>query len=129
MQCRLSRGPTARIMSGIHCVCFAPGGGNSLCGGSFHQCPRSTCHAAAEAEQWLCSQMDQMEGIKMGDPLSSSFPIRSSACFLISEARPAVLPPQRKGSTLRLSFSEEGDREDVDEFSHNVRLHKHVVNK
>ncbi len=37
--------------------------------------------------------------------------------------------PQRKGSTLRLSFSEEGDREDVDEFSQNVRLHKQVVNK
>ncbi len=37
--------------------------------------------------------------------------------------------PQRKGSTLRLSFSEEGDREDVDEFSQNVHLHKHVVNK
>ncbi len=28
MQSRLSRGPTARIMSGI--LCFAPGGGNSL---------------------------------------------------------------------------------------------------
>ncbi len=26
MQSRLSREPTARIMSGIHCVCFAPGG-------------------------------------------------------------------------------------------------------
>ncbi len=31
---------------------------NSLWGGSFHLRPRSTCHAAAEAEQWLCSQMD-----------------------------------------------------------------------
>ncbi len=37
--------------------------------------------------------------------------------------------PQRNGSTLRLSFSEEGDREDVDEFSPNLCLHKHVVNK
>ncbi len=26
MQGRLSRGPTAHIMSGFHCVCFAPGG-------------------------------------------------------------------------------------------------------
>ncbi len=129
MQSRLSRGPTARIISGIHCVCFAPGGGKLSLRREFSQRPRSTCHAAAEAEQWLCSQMDQMEGIKTGDRLSSSFTIRSSTRFLRSEARPAVLPPQRKGSTLRLSFSEEGDREDVDEFSQNVRLHKHVVNK
>ncbi len=26
--------------------------------GVFTCAPRSTCHAAAEAEQWLCSQMD-----------------------------------------------------------------------
>ncbi len=46
--------------SGIHTV-FAMiwlGGENSLWGGSFHLRPRSTCHAAAEAEQWLCSQLD-----------------------------------------------------------------------
>ncbi len=64
--------------------------------GVFHQRPRSTCHA--EAEQRLCSQMDQMEGIKTGDPLSSFFPIRSSARFLRSEARFSP-PPQRKAST------------------------------
>ncbi len=59
---------------------------------------------------------DGLDGkIKKGDPLSSSFPIRSSARFLRSEARGSS--PQRKGSTLRLSFSEEEDREDVDEFS------------
>ncbi len=47
MQSRLSRGPTARIMSGIHCVCFTPGGGGelSLWGGSFHQRPRSSLPA------------------------------------------------------------------------------------
>ncbi len=73
--------------------------------------------------------MDQMEGIKTDEPLSSFFPIRSSARFLRSEAPPRGSSPQRKGSTLRLSFSEEGDREDVDEFSQNVHLHKHVVNK
>ncbi len=60
---------------------------------------------------------DGLDGkIKKGDPLSSSFPIRSSARFLRSEARP-MASPQRKGSTLRLSFSEEEDREYVDEFS------------
>ncbi len=32
--------------------------------GVFHLRPRSTCHAAAEAEQWLCSQMDKMERLR-----------------------------------------------------------------
>ncbi len=70
-------------------------GENSLWGGSFHQPPRNTCHTAAEAEQWLCSQLDQMEGIKTDDPRSSSFPIRSSARFLRSEARPRFFPPEK----------------------------------
>ncbi len=37
--------------------------------------------------------MDQMEGMKTGEPLSSFVPIRSSPRSLRSEARPAVLPP------------------------------------
>ncbi len=59
--------------------------------------------------------MDQMEGMKTGEPLSSSFPIRSGTRSL--EARPRGSSPRRKGSTIRLSSSEEGDREDVDELS------------
>ncbi len=76
--------------------------------GVFHQRPRSTCHAAAEAEQWLCSQMDQMEGIKTGDPLSSFFPIRSSARFLRSE--PRFSPPQRKANTPDCSLDDGAGR-------------------
>ncbi len=74
--------------------------------GVFTSVSRGTSTASAEAEQWLCSwesQMDQMEGLKTGKPLSSSFPIRSSllnvnvnvrssARSLRSEARSAVLP-------------------------------------
>ncbi len=33
---------------------------------------------------------------------------------------PCGSSPRRKGSTLRLSFSEEGEREDVDELSQNI---------
>ncbi len=54
-----------------------------------------TCPASAEVERWLCSwesQMDQMEGMKTGETLSSPFPFRSNAHSLRSEARPAVLP-------------------------------------
>ncbi len=51
----------------------------------------------------------------MGEPLSSSSPIRSSARSLGSEARPAVSSPQREGSMLRLSSSEEVDVKDIDE--------------
>ncbi len=93
-----SRGPTARIMSGFHCVCFAPGGKTLFEEGVFTSVPRST----------LLSHQIQRPLSEFGSP-------------------PRVSSPQRKGSTLRLSFSEEGDREDVDEFSQNVRLHKHVV--
>ncbi len=31
--------------------------------GVFHLRPRSTCHAAAEAEQWLCSQMERLRRV------------------------------------------------------------------
>ncbi len=55
--------------------------------------------------------MDQMEGMNTGEPLSSSFPIRSSARSLGLEARLAVSFPRRKDSTLCLSSSEEGDGE------------------
>ncbi len=87
MQSRLSRGQTARIVSGFHCVCFAPGE-NSLWGGSFHQ------HSSMYLPHfrrggvvavltdiiyilWLCSwesqtQMDQMEGMKTGESRDKS---------------------------------------------------------
>ncbi len=59
--------------------------------------------------------MDQVEGTKTDEPLSSPFPIRSNARSMGSEARPVVSSPRREGSTLRLSSSEEVDVEDVDE--------------
>ncbi len=85
--------------------------------GDFTSVPRSAGPAFAEAEQRLRpreSQMDQVEGMKS---LSSSFPIRSSARSLGSEARPAVSSPRKEGSMLRLSSSEEVDVEDIDELS------------
>ncbi len=85
---------TARIMSGFHCVRFAPGG-DSLWGGSFHQRPRSTCHAAAEAEQWLCSQMDQMEGIKTGEPYLLPFPSDPVPAFWDRKPAPWFFPPEK----------------------------------
>ncbi len=95
MHSRLSMGPTARIVSGFHCVCFACGI-PSLRREYSSSVPRGTGSASGKAERWLCSwesQMDPMEGMKMGEPLSSSFPIRFSAYSLRLEARPAVLPP------------------------------------
>ncbi len=99
MQKRLSR-PDCPHYEWLPLRMLRSRGGNSLWGGSFHQRPRST----------LLSHQIQRPLSEFGSP-------------------PRVSSPQRKGSTLRLSFSEEGDREDVDEFSQNVRLHKHVVNK
>ncbi len=85
--------------------------------GAFTSVPCGPSPAFAEAEQRLClleSQMDQVGGMEMGEPLSSSFPTRSSAHSLGSEACPAVSSPRREGSTLCLSSSEEVD---VDELS------------
>ncbi len=89
--------------------------------GAFTSIPRSAGPSSAEAEQWLCSwvsQMDQMEEMKTG--LSSSFPIRYNAHSLGSEACPTVSSICRKGSMLRLSSSEEVDVEDVDELSQSL---------
>ncbi len=76
---------------------------SSLWGGSFHQ----------GSSRWLCSwesQVDQMEGMKTGEPLSSSFP----------SSPPRDSSPRRKGSTLRLSSSEEVDVEVADELSQSL---------
>ncbi len=78
-----------------------------------------------KAERWLRSwesQMDQVEGTKTGESLSSSFLIRSNARSRGSEARPAVPSPRREGSTLRLPSSVEVDVEDVDELCNQQAL-------
>ncbi len=49
-----------------------------------------------------------MEGMKTSEPLSSSFPIRSSARSLRSEARPAVLPPGERARRSACPFPRRG---------------------
>ncbi len=104
-------------MSVCHCVCLLSEG--SLRRGSLHQ-HSSWCRPAfVEAERRLRSwesQMDQVGGMETGEPLSSSFTTRSSACSLGSEARPTVsspgerarrsacLPPRRWTWRTSLSF-------------------------
>ncbi len=103
MQSRLSRGATARIFEWLPLRMLRSRGENSLWGGSFHQ--------RSSVERWLCSwesQMDQMEGMKTGEPLSSSFPFRSSAHSLRSEARPAVLPPGERARCSACLFLRRG---------------------
>ncbi len=80
MQSRLSRGPTARIVSGFHCICFAPGE-NSLWGGSF-----------------LCSwesQMDQMEGMKTVEPHLLPFPSDPVPALWNRKPAPWFFPPEK----------------------------------
>ncbi len=60
------------------------------------------------------SQLDLAEGMETGGSLSLSSPARSIALSLGSEARSAVSSPQRAGSALRLSPSEEEDVESAD---------------
>ncbi len=79
----------------ITAVLLGNGGGDSLWGGSFHQRPHSTCHAAAEAEQWLCSQMDQMEGIKTGEPYLLPFPSDPVPAFWDRKSAPWFFPPEK----------------------------------
>ncbi len=76
------------------------------------------------------SQIDQVEGMKTGNPLSSPFPIRSSACSLGSDAltavssprerawRSACLPPPRWTWRTKMSFVKQ-----------HARLHKHCLHK
>ncbi len=71
--------------------------------GAFTSVPPGAGPAFAKAKWWLRSwesQMDQVEGMKTGEPRSSSFPIRSSAS------------PRREASS-----EEEVDVEDVNELS------------
>ncbi len=97
--------------------------------GAFTSVSHGAAPAFAKAECSWESQMHQMEGMKMGEPLYTSFLIRSSARSLGLEARPAVSSLWRKGSALRLSSSEEVDVEDAMSFCKAYCLLKHVVNE
>ncbi|KAL0187634.1 hypothetical protein M9458_014733, partial [Cirrhinus mrigala] len=86
--------------------------------GSFISVPQGAGPASAEVERVLHSwgsQLDLLEGMETGDPLSPSSPSRSAARSVGSEARPAATSSQGAGSSLLLSSSGEGDLEDVTE--------------
>ncbi|KAI2646369.1 Transposon Ty3-G Gag-Pol polyprotein [Labeo rohita] len=86
--------------------------------GSFISVPRGSGPASAEAERRLHSwgsQLDLVEGMETGDPLSSASPTRSAARPSGSEARTAVSSPRGSASTLAISSSEEVDVVSVDE--------------
>ncbi|KAI2663377.1 Transposon Ty3-G Gag-Pol polyprotein [Labeo rohita] len=77
--------------------------------GAFTSAPRGSGPASAEAERALHSwgsQLDLLEGMETGVPLSSASPGRSAARSAGSEARTAVSSPRGSGSTVRLSSSE-----------------------
>ncbi|KAI2661618.1 Transposon Ty3-G Gag-Pol polyprotein [Labeo rohita] len=85
--------------------------------GAFTSAPRGSGPASAEAERALHSwgsQLDLLEGMETGVPLSSASPGRSAARSAGSEARTAVSSPRGSGSTVRLSSSEGGEVEIVD---------------
>ncbi|KAI2668278.1 putative uridine nucleosidase 2 [Labeo rohita] len=114
MRHRPSRGAIARIVMSFQCVCSAPGRLSS---------PRREPSLAfptgpvppvrsAEAERRLHSwgsQLDLVEGMETGDPLSPASPTKSAARPSGSEARAAVSSPRGSASTLPISSSEEVD--------------------
>ncbi|KAI2646149.1 hypothetical protein H4Q32_030848 [Labeo rohita] len=61
------------------------------------------------------NDMDLLEGMETGDPLSSSLPGRSAARSEGLEARTAATSSRGTGSSLHLSSSEEGDLESTAE--------------
>ncbi|KAL0165643.1 hypothetical protein M9458_037487, partial [Cirrhinus mrigala] len=86
--------------------------------GAFTSVPRGSGPASAEAERRLHSwgsQLDLVEGMETGDPLSPASPTRSAARPSGSEARAAVSSPWGSASTLPISSSEEVDVVSVDE--------------
>ncbi len=120
MLSRLSRGPTACIVSGFHCVCFAPGE-NSLWGGSFHQ-RSSRCRPRFHRGGALAVLVGITDGSDGGNEDGRApifFLSNQIQCSEIGSPPPGS-SPWRKSSTLHLSFSEEGDRGDVDELSQNI---------
>ncbi|KAI2666795.1 Transposon Ty3-G Gag-Pol polyprotein [Labeo rohita] len=78
--------------------------------GAFTSVPRGSGPASAEAERqphsWG-SQLDLLEGMETGEPLSPSSPSRSRARSQGSEARSAVPSTQGTASMLPISSSEE----------------------
>ncbi|KAI2644940.1 Transposon Ty3-G Gag-Pol polyprotein [Labeo rohita] len=112
-QSRLSRGPTARIASCLACVLSAPG---RL---SLRREPSSAFLAglAPQLHSWG-SQLDLLEGMETGEPLSPSSPGRSGARSQGSEARSAVPSTQGTASTLPISSSEEVESESVEVAPH-----------
>ncbi|KAI2665230.1 UDP-sugar-dependent glycosyltransferase 52 [Labeo rohita] len=109
-QSRLSRGPTACIASGFPCVLSAPG---RL---SLRREPSPAFLAGLALlpprRSWG-SQLDLLEGMETGEPLSPSSPGRSGARSQGSEARSAVPSTQRTASVLPISSSEEVKSESV----------------
>ncbi|KAI2646866.1 Transposon Ty3-G Gag-Pol polyprotein [Labeo rohita] len=86
--------------------------------GAFTSVPRGSGPASAEAERKLHSwgsQLDLVEGMETGDPLSPASPTRSAARPSGSEARAAVSSPRGSASTIPISSSEEVDVVSVDE--------------
>ncbi|KAI2646466.1 Transposon Ty3-G Gag-Pol polyprotein [Labeo rohita] len=82
--------------------------------GAFTSVPQGVGPASVEAERVLHSwgsQLDLLEGMETGDPLSPSLPGRSDACSEGSEARTAATSSQGAGSSLLLSSSEDVDLE------------------
>ncbi|KAL0165880.1 hypothetical protein M9458_037724, partial [Cirrhinus mrigala] len=86
--------------------------------GAFTSVPHGSGPASAEAERQLHSwgsQLDLLEGMETGDPLSPASPSRSVAHSAGTEASSAVSSSRGTGSMLRLSSSEEADIESVEE--------------
>ncbi|KAL0189459.1 hypothetical protein M9458_016558, partial [Cirrhinus mrigala] len=80
--------------------------------GAFTSVPRGSGPVSSEAERRLHLwgwQLDLLDGMETGDPLSPSSPGKSAARSVGSEARSAVSSPHGTGSTLHLSSSEEVD--------------------
>ncbi|KAI2651174.1 enzymatic polyprotein [Labeo rohita] len=89
--------------------------------GAFISVPRGSGPASAEAEWQLHSwgsQLDLLEGMETGEPLSPSSPSRSGACSQGSEARSAVSSPPGTASTLRISSSSKVESECVEVAPH-----------
>ncbi|KAI2665226.1 Exocyst complex protein exo70 [Labeo rohita] len=80
--------------------------------GAFPSIPQGAGPAAAKAE-WLLhswgSQLDLLEEMETGEPLSPSSPARSTDRSVGSEARSAATSPHGTGSSIHLSSSEEVD--------------------
>ncbi len=119
MQSRHSRGPTARIMSGNHCVCSSPGGKTLFEEGVFTSVLAAPATLPLRRSSGCARRWIRWRELRRAILYLLPFPSDPAPLSNIGSP-PRGSSPQRKGSTLRLSFSEEGDREDVDEFSQNI---------